>query len=130
MVKKKKQHTYMLPKTKKLKEAKRGDIFWAKMKGADGDMYKSRPVIIISNDKCNEHSEIVSIVPLTSQINEKTIHLPTHIKIQDVGTEVNVAKCEMITSIHKDQLKDYVRTLTDHEMRKIAFAVMIQTGVI
>ncbi len=125
-----KQHTYTLYEKPKKLEIKRGDVYWAKMKGADGDMYKNRPVIVISNDKCNEHSEVVTIVPLTSQIDERTIHLPTHVKLKDMEMGISVAKCEQITSLNKSQIKGYMRTLSDYEMRKIAFAVMVQVGVI
>lgn len=63
-----------------------GDIFWAQL---DEDMHGGslqtgfRPVLIVSNDKANQYSPVVTIVPITSKIGKK--RLPTHVFINGCG---------------------------------------------
>lgn len=51
-------------------EIKRGDIFYIAKGNANttgSEQYPDRPAIIVSNDKCNEHSPCVEIVYMTTQ---------------------------------------------------------------
>ena len=57
----------------------------------------TRPAVIISNDKCNEVSPVVTIVPCSSKTQ---IGLPTCIRI----SKSSVAHCEQILTIPKEWL--------------------------
>ena len=59
---------------------RRGDILWA-----DLGMFPTtsvqggvRPVIVVSNNKANTYSSVITVVPLTSRIYKKR-YLPTHV---------------------------------------------------
>ena len=61
---------------------RRGDILWA-----DLGMFPTtsvqggvRPVIVVSNNKANTYSSVITVVPLTSRIYKKR-YLPTHVFI-------------------------------------------------
>ena len=107
------------------KQIKRGDIYWYEYDGAymseQGGM---RPCVIVSNDKANEHSPIITAVPLTSARKK---HLPTHALLR-IG-KVSVALCEQIYSISKDRIGDYIATCTEKEMRWIDQCLQIQLGL-
>ena len=65
---------------------KRGDIYMARLSAdEDGGSLQEgmRPILIISNDKANEHSPVITIVPLTSKLRKH--RLPTHILINKCG---------------------------------------------
>jgi len=48
---------------------RRGDVCLANLDPTTGvEIKKTRPVIIVSNDWINQHSQLVVIVPLTSNI--------------------------------------------------------------
>lgn len=48
---------------------KRGDVFWVNFDPTLGsEAKKTRPAVVVSNDINNEHSPIVSICPITSNI--------------------------------------------------------------
>ena len=50
---------------------KRGDIYMARLSAdEDGGSLQEgmRPILIISNDKANEHSPVITIVPLMSKL--------------------------------------------------------------
>lgn len=83
----------------------------------------ARPVIIVSNDACNEASKIVTVVPLTSQI--KRLNLPTHILIH-LGDSDSVALAEQIITIDQ-RLLDRRIGKCDREA-EIEAAIMTQLG--
>ena len=65
---------------------RRGDIFWAELgRDADGSLQAGgRPVLVISNDKANEYSPIITIIPITSKMNKAK--LPPQIDcIEDIA---------------------------------------------
>lgn len=62
-----------------------------------------RPLLIISNDTANEHSPVVTVVPLTSRLNKH--HLPTHVFLHEQGLHKDsIALCEQIISLDKCHL--------------------------
>lgn len=66
---------------------KRGDIYFVDF-GQNIDTCKQsgiRPAVIVSNNRANEHSPVITVVPLTSKIYKKRM-LPTHVYIGDRGT--------------------------------------------
>ena len=84
---------------------RRGDIFWAELEGDAGSSMQAgrRPVLVISNDKANEYSPIITIIPITSKMNKAK--LPTHVLIEACGlTRPSIALAEQITSINKERL--------------------------
>jgi len=49
---------------------KRGDVFWVNFDPTLGsEAKKTRPAVVVSNDMNNEHSPIVSICPITSNVS-------------------------------------------------------------
>ena len=74
---------------------RRGDILWA-----DLGMFPTtsvqggvRPVIVVSNNKANTYSSVITVVPLTSRIYKKR-YLPTHVFISKYDI------CLLYTSIN------------------------------
>ena len=46
---------------------KKGEIYWANLSPVIGsEIYKTRPVLIVSNDVNNEFSDLITILPITS----------------------------------------------------------------
>ena len=80
-----------------------GDIYMASL-NAEGDLQSGiRPVLIVSNDKANEFSPVITIVPITSKLGKKK--LPTHVFMTSRGLErPSIALAEQITSINKSKL--------------------------
>ena len=61
---------------------RRGDIYYVDF-GMNIDTRKQsgiRPVVIVSNNKANAHSPVITVVPLTSKVHKKRF-LPTHVYI-------------------------------------------------
>ncbi len=108
---------------------KRGEIYYiekpAAFRESGSEQYSGRPAIIVSNDKCNENSEVLEVVYLTTQ--PKT-DLPTHIDIRS-STRPSIALCEQITSVGIDRFGDYIGTCTDYEMIMVDAALAISLGL-
>ncbi len=114
---------------------KRGDIYFVDF-GENIGMRKQsgiRPVVVVSNNKANEHSPIITVVPLTSKIHKKRF-LPTHVYIPvSAGCGLSsggLALAEQVESIDKDRLLAKKGSImSDIVMEKITKAIQIQIGV-
>ena len=66
----------------------RGDILYADL----GVQYQGsmqggmRPVVVVSNNKANKHSTVITVVPLSTKIYKKQ-SLPTHVFISAYKAE-------------------------------------------
>jgi mRNA interferase MazF len=48
---------------------RRGDVFWANLDPTVGvEIKKTRPVVVVSNNVINQHSQLVIVVPLTTNV--------------------------------------------------------------
>ena len=106
---------------------KRGDIYYI-TRGYDeegSEQRAGRPAIIVSNDKCNEHSNVLEVVYLTTQTKTD---LPTHVDIRSAPRS-SIALCEQINSIYKDKFGEYIATCTEFEMAMIDAALAISLGI-
>lgn len=112
---------------------KRGDIYIVNFgKNIETKkQYGIRPVVIVSNNKANEHSPVITVVPLTSRIHKKRF-LPTHVYIPaDCGLRNgSLALAEQVEAIDKDRLLEKKGSITSNViMEKITMALQIQIGV-
>lgn len=101
----------------------RGDVVWANNSMAIGHIQKKlRPYLIISNNKCNEHSDIVLGIPLTTKIKR---NLPTHHKII-LNNKVNTVLAEQIVCLNKTDIDSYIDTVNEYDLKQIEDRVKIQ----
>lgn len=63
----------------------RGDIWFAELREHPGTSVQEgcRPAFIVSNDMGNQHSDTLTIIPLTSK--RKKRYLPTHVTVSADG---------------------------------------------
>lgn len=111
---------------KRNKKIKRGDIYYAFLPESFGSVQKgTRPVVIVSNEFANEYSSVITVVPLTT--SSKTNRLPTHVSIEPFEKlRLSIAMCEQITSISTEQLRDRVGHISETDMTKIDYGVIMQ----
>lgn len=112
----------------------RGDIYYIDF-GAAGNTHKQkgiRPAVIVSNNKNNGSSPVVTVVPLTSKTKKKR-YQPTHVQIPKkccTGlTRPSMALAEQLETLDKSCLKDKIGEISnDVIMEAITVAVLIQVG--
>lgn len=110
---------------------RRGDIWWCDFStGIGREQSGLRPSIIVSNKMCNEHSTIVTVVPMTTATKNS---LPCHVELtcdDCVGTKkTNTALCEQIRTVDKDRLKDRMGWVKTEAMSRVNAALSVQLGI-
>ena len=93
----------------------RGDIFFADLGTHSGTSVQSgyRPVLVISNNKGNAHSETITVMPMTGSFKRTdlpchTVLKPEQIKDRQCSFSKTTILAEQITTISKSALKSYV----------------------
>lgn len=109
---------------------KRGEIWFVSLEPVVGhEIGKTRPALIISNDKNNLYSETITILPITSTtekiypfevfLSSKETHLPRDSKV----------KCNQIRTVDKKRLINLVCTLLPEKLEMIEKAILIHLDI-
>ncbi len=106
---------------------KRGEIYLASLDPVMGkEISKTRPVVVISNDKNNEFSATVTILPLTSRnlgkIYPFEVFLPRGVGNLPKDSKV---KADQIRTLDKSRLLTLIGKLGREELTQIEKAVKI-----
>ncbi len=84
-----------------------------------------RPAVVLSNDKANIYSSVVTIIPLTGASKKP---LPVHTVVKSTVRE-STALAEQLTIIDKNRIIRILGRVTDDEMCRITQAVKIQLAM-
>ena len=108
---------------------RRMDIWYANLPMRRGSCIQGgkRPVVIISNNVCNEVSPIITVVPLTRQ--KKKLSQPTHAVIRDPEGDISVVLAEQIMTIDRNLLDDWVGKVKNSDCEQIDKAILVQLGM-
>ena len=113
----------------------RGDIVLADLTQQNNTSIQAgvRPVVVVSNDKANTHSPVITIIPLTRKLYKKR-YLPTHVfityKDEKERKWKSLALAEQITSIPVDTILEKYGHVNKFDLNAISTAIGIQTGLI
>lgn len=102
---------------------RRGEVYWVDLTTArGGEVSKTRPSIIISNDTFNRYNNRVQVVPLTSNTNRV---YPGEALVQ-VSGRPSKAMADQIVTATKERLGRYITTLGNDDLRKVERAIAVQ----
>jgi mRNA interferase MazF len=105
---------------------KRGEVWWTLFDPfMGGEIRKTRPAIIISNDASNKALNRLQVIPLTSQI-ERIYSSEAYVMIQNKKAK---AMADQIRTVSKQRLKTYIVTLLPDEITAVEDAVKLQLGL-
>lgn len=80
---------------------KRGDIYYVDFgEKAGSEQGGVRPALVVSNNKANKHSPVVTVIPLSARVWKKK-YLPTHVQI------------DRSIDLHRDGVADTTRLATN-----------------
>ncbi len=85
---------------------------------------KERPYLVVSNNKCNASSHIVTVVPITTRDD---IKIPVQVKFFFEG-RCQVVLVEQICTANIEDLGSYVCTVSDTILDSVISAIMLQVG--
>lgn len=109
---------------------RRGEIWWVQLDGSNGGPTKTRPCIVISNDKSNECSSQLNVVPMTTKDDNRK-YLPCHVHMKGVDEVTDTfVRCESLLTVSKDQVRKFGRRLSPKEMKMVNIAILTQVGML
>lgn len=112
---------------------KRGDIYFVNFGEKTGSEQGGvRPALIVSNNKANKYSPVVTVIPLSARVWKKK-YLPTHMQIplsKSVGLDKpSMALAEQVETLDKARLGEKLGEVLDTSlMEQITVALQIQIG--
>lgn len=107
---------------------KRGEIYWIEIQSNVEHLNNGfRPVLIVSNNKCNEFSSCISVVPLTTAMKKP---IPTHVNFL-LNRRWNTTLCEQVFIANKCDIleNNFICEVSNKIMDKVSIALMKQFGI-
>src|ERR1022692_1397889 len=102
---------------------RRGEVWWVSFAGSlGGEVQKTRPAVIVSNDAANEHANRVQVVPLSSKTGKL---YPCDARVTVAGKE-SKAMADQIMTVSKERLAECFGLLSLEEMHGVDMAIRIQ----
>lgn len=108
-----------------------GDIYLLRFDGTDQEQSGVRPALIISNNKGNQYSPNVIVLPLTTSL--KKTNQPTHVILNagEAGLQHDsMVLCENPVCVSKKRLIRYLTTIKPQQMEEVSAAYLLATGAI
>jgi mRNA interferase MazF len=105
---------------------RRGEVWWVSFDPSlGGEIQKTRPAIILSNDAANTALNRVIVVPITSQVAKV---YPGE-ALLTVNGEPRKAMADQIMTASKQRLKSKLGMLSRADMIAVENAVLMQMGM-
>ena len=104
----------------------RGEVYYADLDPVIGhEQGGIRPVLIIQNDTGNYHSPTIIVIAVTRRTFKKPSQ-PTHVVLDDAeGLDPSLFMLEVIRTIDKRRVHNYVGKLTEEQMERIDAALRV-----
>ena len=108
-------------------EPRRGDVFWIAFDPSlGGEIRKTRPAVIVSNDVANRILNRVQVVPLSSQVS----HIyPAEILLRVAGRDAK-AMAHQLTTVSKQRLRERMTRLSETQVRDVERTIRLQLHLI
>ena len=104
----------------------RGDVWWVSFEpSVGGEIRKTRPAIIVSNNAANAVLNRVVLVPLTSQTSKV---YPSEAVVCVEGKEVK-AMADQITTASIERLRSRMCALSAADVKAVEGAILLHLGI-
>ena len=104
----------------------RGEVWWVDFDpGKGGEIRKTRPAVIVSNDAANAALNRLQVIPLTSSTGRV---YPSEAVITVAGKQ-SKAMADQLTTASKERLKKRLDALSRSDMQAVERVIKIQLGL-
>jgi mRNA interferase MazF len=105
---------------------RRGEVWWVSFDpSVGGEIQKTRPAMVISNDSANAALNRVTVIPITSQV-AKVYPGEARVTLND---EPRKAMADQIMTVSKQRLKSKLGNLSRADVTAVESAVLMQLAI-
>ena len=109
---------------------KRAEIWLVSLEPVKGsEIGKTRPAMIISNNKNNEYASTITLIPITTSMSKV---YPFEVIIHSIGTGLSQdskIKCNQVRTVDKSRLIKRIGGIPQKFMKKVEEALLIHMDI-